>query len=452
MNPDATQTLFNQYSTAVELLAKRMLGEPFNFHRIQDRVRPEMLAPANKQWRDIINECVAQFERNGAYSAATVATSLNPSEIGVFHGYAMEHSEMDLVTAYTYFYDAYGRYCETQIMLHQVNWLLDGHSAMEMLNRAESMRRERGISAFVKASDGKPEFESELFAAIDGLSFDYPVKPFLKSMRNKIPYYEPSDYIILAMLSGGGKSYHALNQILYCALSGIPSTYINLENSPKNVQKRLWQMYSGQAFRRDFSHYRPDELEKIRADWEMIKSLPIRSINPGNSFSDVAGCIREERYERGIQLAVVDYAQLMDIPSIRGARHEILARISAGFRALSLELNIPIMVLAQVKQEVMNRPDKRAGMYDIADAKNFTQDATTIILPYRPEYVQVMSREDGTPYEKGYADNFIAKGRETGRDASECRFNHILGFYDVPELPNDFPDFVTQGNRSEPDF
>ena len=31
MNPDATQTLFNQYSAAVEMLAKRMLGEPFTF-------------------------------------------------------------------------------------------------------------------------------------------------------------------------------------------------------------------------------------------------------------------------------------------------------------------------------------------------------------------------------------------------------------------------------------
>jgi hypothetical protein len=452
MNPDATQTLFQQYATAVELLAKRMLGEPFNFHRIQDRVRPEMLDPANKQWRDIILECASQFERNGAYSAATIATSLSPGEIGIFHGYAMEHAEMDVVTAYTYFYDAYGRYSETQIMLHQVNWLLDGHSAMEMLNKAESMRRERGISAFVKATDGKAEFEAELNAAIEGASFEYPVKPFLKSMQKKIPYYEPSDYIVLAMLSGGGKSYHALNQILYSALQGVASTYINLENSPKNVQKRLWQMYSGQAFRRDFSYYRADEIEKIRHDWEMIKKLPYRSVNPGNSFSDVAGCIREERYERGIELAVVDYAQLMDIPSVRGARHEILASISAGFRALSLELNIPVMVLAQVKQEVMNRPDKRAGMYDIADAKNFTQDATTIILPYRPDYVQITSDDNGTPYVKGYADNFIAKGRETGRDASECRFNHILGFYDVPEAQNDFPDFVNQGNRDEPEF
>ena len=436
---EAQQILFNQYQTAVELLAKRMLGEPYNFHRIQGRITAEMLKPSSLNWQNIISECIAQFERNAAYSAATIAASINPSQMAEMHGYAMENAEMDLVTAYTYFADAYGRYSETQIMLHETNWLLDGHSQMEVLSKADAMRRETGVSAFVKRSDGKQEFESELNAAIEGLSFDYPVKPFLGAMRKTIPYYEPSDYIVVAMLSGGGKSYHALNQMLYCALQGVPSTYINLENSPKNVQKRLWQMYSGQPFRRDFTLYSNEEIEKIRHDWEMVKNLPIRSVNPGNSFAEVVGCIREERYERGIELAIVDYVQLMDMPGIKGATHEIMRKISSGFRALAHELNIPIMVLAQVKQEVMQRADKRAGMYDIADCKNFTQDATTIILPYRPEHVKVECDPDGNPYEKGYADNFIAKGRETGVDASECRFDHIRGFYDVSEQTGMYP-------------
>ena len=134
MRLDAIDTIRNQYYTALEMLAKRMLGEPYNFHRIQGQIKPRILPHPGFQWNDIIEECILQFDRNGSYSCATIAANLKigfdiPDEdkerytpqfltnymINQLYGYSLEFSETDLPTAYAYFLDAYGRFVETQI-------------------------------------------------------------------------------------------------------------------------------------------------------------------------------------------------------------------------------------------------------------------------------------------------------------------------------------------------
>ena len=197
MTADAIQTIFNQYQTSVEMLAKRMLGEPYNFHRIQGFVQKESIRPSHGIWQHIILECIDQYSRNASYSSATVAASINPEYIGEYYNYSLEHSEMDLPTAYAYFLDAYGRFVETQIASSVGNWLLDGYSALETVSMADKMRREKSIAAAsVKGSDGRHEFEAELFASMEGKIFDHPIKPFLRSMREKTYFYEPEDYIV----------------------------------------------------------------------------------------------------------------------------------------------------------------------------------------------------------------------------------------------------------------
>ena len=451
MTNDAIQTIFNQYQTSVEMLAKRMLGEPYNFHRIQGFVQKEAIRPSHGIWQHIILECIDQYSRNASYSSATVAASINPEYIGEYYNYSLEHSEMDLPTAYAYFLDAYGRFVETQIASSVGNWLLDGYSALETVSMADKMRREKSIAASVKGSDGRQEFEAELFASMEGKIFDYPIKPFLRSMREKTYFYEPEDYIVVAMLTGAGKSYYALNQMYYSASQGHPCLYVNLENAPKSVQKRLWQMHIGEGFKRDFSYLTIEEMREYKEAWEHVKELPIRSVNPGRNLENVVSVIREERYERGIELAVVDYAQLMKVRGHKGGRNYELAEISATLRALNLELKIPIMVMAQVLKDVWNKPERRAGIFDIKDCSEFSFDATIVELPYRPEYVKIENDPDGNPYPKAYADIHRGKGRESGPGGWVCQFDWIRGFHDLPVV-DEFERYNPMAGITRPAF
>lgn len=451
MTNDAIQTIFNQYQTSVEMLAKRMLGEPYNFHRIQGFVQKEAIRPSHGIWQHIILECIDQYSRNASYSSATVAASINPEYIGEYYNYSLEHSEMDLPTAYAYFLDAYGRFVETQIASSVGNWLLDGYSALETVSMADKMRREKSIAASVKGSDGRQEFEAELFASMEGKIFDHPIKPFLRSMREKTYFYEPEDYIVVAMLTGAGKSYYALNQMYYSASQGHPCLYVNLENAPKSVQKRLWQMHIGEGFKRDFSYLTIEEMREYKEAWEHVKELPIRSVNPGRNLENVVSVIREERYERGIELAVVDYAQLMKVRGHKGGRNYELAEISATLRALNLELKIPIMVMAQVLKDVWNKPERRAGIFDIKDCSEFSFDATIVELPYRPEYVKIENDPDGNPYPKAYADIHRGKGRDTGTGVYVCQFDWIRGFHDLPVV-DEFERYNPMAGITRPAF
>ena len=162
--------------------------------------------------------------------------------------------------------------------------------------------------------------------------------------------------------------------------------------------------------------------------------------------------IRHEWNDRGIGLAVIDYAQLINIPGYKGARNYELGEVSAEFRALALDLKIPVMVLAQLKQEVMKYGDRRGGLYDIKDCANFAQDATFVHVLHRPN--EVLREGEVSEYNDNDADVTNVKGRETGRAQVKCLFDPVRGFCDIdtdlPPLPP--VDFTAMRGKNEEDI
>lgn len=429
----AVMGVWDKYDRALETLACRAVGEPYNFHRIDGELLPQMFGEGF--FGKVLATCQKQFRKENRYSSHTVAAEMNlaPADVSAL---ALRDSEIDLAFAFDLFRDIYGQFIEIQVADCVAGWVGQGKTGEEIRVLADQMRRDKGIRQRQTGSDGKEEFEAELLAALDGKVFDYPVKPHLSELRKLVPYFEPGDYIVITALSGIGKTYFAMNTVYHNAKNGVPCCYVNLENSPKNVMRRMWQMHSGAKFRRDM---RGDETQingHLRA-WEEVKALPLRSHNPGPTLPAILATIRHEYNERGIGLALIDYAQLVSIPGYRGARNYELGEVSAAFRALALELKIPVMVLAQQKQEVAKTGDKRGGLYDIKDCANFAQDATFVMSLYRPFAVEVYDDPTGSPYSEDYADVTIVKGRETGRAFARCSFDPVRGFTD--SVSNQFP-------------
>ncbi len=427
----ATNGAWDRYDRALETLTCRALGEPYNFYRIDAEIHQAMFGQG--VFGKLLQECREQFRKSNRYNVFTVAaaTNLAPETVSEF---SRRDSEIDLVYAFEMFRDIYGQFVEIRIADFVSGWVGQNKTSEEIKIEAEKMRRELGVSPRATGSDGKEEFESELLAALDGKVFQYPVKPHLERMRRAVQHYEPGDYVIVAALSGVGKTYYALNTIYYNALQGVPCCCINLENTPKNIQKRMWQLHGGVKFRRDMRGSDEQGTEALRV-WEEVKRMPFKSCNPGPTLPAILSTIRHEYNERGIQLVVIDYAQLINIPGYRGGRNYELGEISAAFRALSLELNIVVMVLAQLKQEVSRSGDRRGGLYDIKDCANFAQDATYVHSLYRPFYHEVYENDQGIPYDENYADIRTVKGRETGKMEAQCVFDEIKGFQDNVDSP-----------------
>lgn len=425
----ANNSIYTQYENALLTLCRRVLAEPYNFYRVDAEIMPAMLGESFTG--KAIAACQKAYRAENRYSIHNIAPTLKTTaeELAKM---AQQDAEIDLPTAFDFFRVIYAQFVEFQIAEAVPSWIMQGKTAEEIKIAAEKFRGEKGAKPRPVGSDGKAEFEAELLAALDGKVYEYPVKPHLSKLRQFISHFEPGDYIVVGALTGIGKSYFAYNTVFYNAMNGVPCTIINLENTPKNVEKRMWQLAAGRQFRRDLRGSDQETAEAIAA-LERMRQLKYRSCNPGRDLPAILSTIRHEWNERGIQFAAIDYAQLVKIPGYRGARNYELGEISGAFRALSLELQIPIMALVQFRQDVTRYADKRGDKYDIKDCSDFAQDATFVFSLYRPVELGVEFGPDGNEYSKDYADVTVCKGRETGRAIAACKFSPVHGLYD--ELP-----------------
>lgn len=423
------QAVLAGFDTATRLLASAALSQPYSFFQIAGQLRPQMLESAGHgdKWGRVLAECQAQHHRHGQYTARSVGTALGVD----LAAEALDGADMELRFAFDLFFEQWGKVTEVRVHDSYYRWFSEGRTSEEISVLSHQLRRDAGLFREGMESDGEAEFEREMMESFDGRIQAPTVTPPILSLRRLIRGYKPGDYIVVAALSGVGKSFYALNHIARLAFQNTPCTYVNLENIPKDVRQIVFQMWTGEEYSLEANtRMSIEQMSALREKWWALKKLPYRSVNPGRSLPAVLSFIRQERQERGIQFAVVDYAQLISIPGYKGPRNYELAEVSASLRCLALELSIPIMVMAQMKQEVWLRADKRGSMYDIRDCANFAQDATHVQLLYRPSYFKIETDENGQPYPPHYADIHNAKGRSTGTAIADCSFSHVRGFFD----------------------
>ena len=432
-NRDIRDEIGVKLQTSLRTFAARCAGESWNFHQVAPVISRAMRSGRSFEHK-VIMACLEQFQQNKQYSPQSIALAIGASTSDVLT-LAKEDAEIDLKSACEIFRLYFGQAMELTLADNTESYLLQGMSSEEIAVASANFRRENGLSQAMSTDDGIEAFEKKLLLAIEGVMPTFAVTPFLEGLRREVGGYEGGDYIVVVALTGQGKSYYALNQLVHCAKAGTAGLYVNLENTPANVQKRIWQMECGKKFSHDL-RASDAEMRNYLDVWESIKKLPIKSVNPGRTLQRVVSTIRQEWYERGIGFAAIDYAQLMSIDGNRKNRNYELDEISAEFRALSLELKIPIIALAQAKQEVSKTATRRVDMYDVKDCAGFAQDATFVQTLYRPGYFGITQRElpggGSEPYEPDYADVMIAKGRETGPMLVPCRFDPVKGFYDAP--------------------
>lgn len=105
---------------------------------------------------------------------------------------------------------------------------------------------------------------------------------------------------------------------------------------------------------------------------------------------------------------VIDYLQIMGYQGKAFNRNEQVGEISRALKHLAKELNVPVVVLAQINRGVETRTDKRPLMSDLRESGAVEQDADIIIMMYRDEYYNPDS------HDKGMAEVIVRKNRNGG--------------------------------------
>lgn len=232
------------------------------------------------------------------------------------------------------------------------------------------------------------------------------------------------ELIIVAGRPGMGKTAFALNVAVNgCSHRNLPVVVFSLEMAKEELARRL---LCSEA-RVDGGRMRTGML--TRDDWTRLTSTAGTLTNlqlfiddtPALSIMELRGKARRLKAEHGLGLIVVDYLQLMRAGSKVESREKEISEISRSLKALSKELEVPVMALSQLNRGVETRSakDKRPQLADLRESGAIEQDADVILFVYREE---AYNRED--PELRGLAEIIIGKQRAGPVGTVKCRFFH----------------------------
>jgi replicative DNA helicase len=150
-----------------------------------------------------------------------------------------------------------------------------------------------------------------------------------------------------------------------------------------------------------------------------LSELPIwMDDTPGLSMMELRAKARRLKSEKGLELIVVDYLQLMRSGTRNESREQEISEISRSLKGLAKELSLPVMALSQLNRGVETRgtKDKRPQLSDLRESGAIEQDADTILFIYRDEVYNPESTE------KGIAEVIIGKQRAGPTGTVRCMF------------------------------
>ena len=107
--------------------------------------------------------------------------------------------------------------------------------------------------------------------------------------------------------------------------------------------------------------------------------------SPGITLMEFAAKARRMKQERGLDLVMVDYLQLMSGGRSTTSRTEELSQISRGLKDIAKELEVPVLVLSQLSRRLEYRgPDRRPQLSDLRESGSLEQDADIVMFIVRP--------------------------------------------------------------------
>ena len=200
---------------------------------------------------------------------------------------------------------------------------------------------------------------------------------------------QKSDLIILAARPSMGKTAFALNVAQNAAIKGNAKVLIfSLEMSKEQLGQRLLSIDSCV----ELSKLKTGDLS--RGDWEdlniAIDRLSKAEIyiddTPGISVLEMKNKCRRLKAEKGLDLVVVDYLQLMSIEGKTEGRQQEVSTLSRMLKQLAREMECPVIVLSQLSRAVEQRTDHRPQLSDLRESGAIEQDADIVMFLYRDEY------------------------------------------------------------------
>lgn len=270
---------------------------------------------------------------------------------------------------------------------------------------------------------GIPLMRDEVFRALEVIERNYNRQGSHSGLTTGFTRFDemtdglhPGEMIIIAARPSMGKTALAMNIVEHVALDAKEPKPVGVFSLEMSTQQLVQRMLCSRA-RTNMARVRSGMVPRMghgrlnEAAAELSESKIFIDDTPSLTILDLRTQARRMRQRSRVELIVIDYLQLCRSPSKRGQENRQIevAEISAGIKALAKELEIPIIVLAQLNRQ----PDQRGGgkprMSDLRESGSLEQDADVVALLVRQE--MYAEDEEAKAEASGKAELIIAKQR-----------------------------------------
>jgi replicative DNA helicase len=283
----------------------------------------------------------------------------------------------------------------------------DGRTARDLVDEAEQRVFEIAEGGS-RGNQGAIAVRSLLPGVIDQIDAAYSNPDSLRGLPTGFTDFDkmtgglrPGDLLVVAGRPAMGKTTLAVNMAEYAALR--PG------DKRASVAIFSMEMPSEQVITRMLASIGGVPLQNLRSgkisddDWVRITSATSQlseakifvDETPALSPTELRARARRVKREHGLDLIVVDYLQLMQVPGNKENRATEIAEISRGLKVLAKELSVPVIALSQLNRGVEQRENKKPVMSDLRESGSIEQDADMILLIYREEVYDRQTTKKG---------------------------------------------------------
>ncbi len=221
--------------------------------------------------------------------------------------------------------------------------------------------------------------------------------------------FQPSDLIIIAARPSMGKTALALNIAQHVAIKEGKSVAIfSLEMSREQLALRMLSSLAKiPSHKLRTGILSANDWKKVIRAANKLSDAPIFvDDTPALSVLEIRAKARRLMSEKGLNLIVIDYLQLMRGRSKTESRQQEISEISRSLKGLAKELNVPVLALSQLSRAVESRQDKKPQLSDLRESGAIEQDGDLILFIYRPEVYKPEK-----PEYRGIAEIIVGKQR-----------------------------------------
>ena len=420
-----------QDASAEESVIGSILIDGESLSRITSFLRPQDFYGEKNRW--CFEAFLALFERGDAINQVTVAHELNLRNRLEELGGSAYLSHLVMVVPTSVHIEYYARIVQrTSIMrqlidvggrIAEIGYHESDADTDRALATAEDMlfriRAGRGSGDFVHIREVLDTYMEESAALHDPSSAHIsPVPTGFRGIDDLLGNgMQRSDMIVIAARPSLGKSTLAFNIARAAADSGNRVGIFSLEMSRDQIGMRLLASEASiDSYRMRLGLLDNDERTRELDANGILSDLPIYiDDTPIQTIVDMRGKARRLQSERGLDLVIIDYLQLIGGGGRIDNRAQEMGEISRSIKGMARDLDIPVIACSQLSRAIEQRPNHRPLLSDLRESGSIEQDADVVAFIHREDVY--VSREDWEkrnptePYPQNVAQIIFAKHR-----------------------------------------